>query len=320
MKPEILVLLPIFAPTLAALEERYVVHRLWLAPDRTAFLKDVAPRVRAVVTSGLAGCDSATMQALPKLEIVACYGSPRSTLDTVAAKARGIVCTRTPDEVAESVADMALGLMISVMRRMIECDRFVREGRWEKALAPAGREVREKACGIVGFGGIGQAVARRAQAFNMAVSYFGPRKKDTPLPYYNDLAAMAAAVDVLVVCCPLLPETRDLVNAKVLDALGHGKGEGYLINVARGPVVNQSALIAALTETRIAGAGLDVYWDEPRVPPALLGLDNVVLAPHVGTHTQEVREERGRMVLANLAAHFAGKPVPHLMPENDNRR
>ena len=130
----------------------------------------------------------------------------------------------------------------------------------------------------------------------------------------------AAAVDVLVVCCPLLPETRDLVNAKVLDALGRGNGEGYLINVARGPVVNQAALIAALTEKRIAGAGLDVYWDEPRVPPALLGLDNVVLAPHVGTHTQEVREERGRMVLANLAAHFAGKPVPHLMPENDNRR
>ena len=112
MKPEILVLLPIFAPTLAALEERYVVHRLWLAPDRTAFLKDVAPRVRAVVTSGLAGCDSATMQALPKLEIVACYGSPRSTLDTVAAKARGIVCTRTPDEVAESVADMAAMILL----------------------------------------------------------------------------------------------------------------------------------------------------------------------------------------------------------------
>ncbi len=320
MKEEILVLLPIFAPTLAALEERYAVHRLWLAPDRAAFLNNVAPRVRVVVTSGLAGCDAATMQALPKLEIVACYGSPRATLDTTVAKARGIVCTRTPDQIEESVADLALGLMIDVMRRIRECDRFVREGRWAKEIAPAGREVRQKACGIVGLGGIGQAVARRAQAFNMAVSYFGPRKKDTPLPYYNELTVMAAAVDVLVVCCPLLPETRDLVDAKVLDALGHGAGEGYLINVARGPVVNEAALIAALQEKRIAGAGLDVYWDEPRVPQALIGMDNVVLAPHVGTHTQEVREERGRMVLANLEAHFAGKPVPHPVPENDNRR
>lgn len=320
VKEEILVLLPIFAPTLAALEERYVVHRLWLAPDRAAFLNALAPRVRAVVTSGLVGCDAATMLALPKLEIIACYGSPRRTLDTAAAKVRGIVCTRTPDDIEESVADLALGLMIDVMRRIRECDRFLREGRWEKGIAPAGREVRGKRCGIIGLGGIGQGVARRAQAFNMAVSYFGPRKKDTLLPYYNDLAAMAAAVDVLVVCCPLLPETRDLVDAKVLDALGHGKGAGYLVNISRGPVVNEAALITALRDKRIAGAGLDVFWDEPRVPQALIELDNVVLVPHVGTHTQEVRLERGRKVLANLEAHFAGKPVPYPVPENDSRR
>ncbi len=320
MKEEILVLLPIFAPTLAALEERYTVHKLWLAPDRPAFLSEVAPRVRAMVTSGLVGCDAATMQALPKLEIVACYGSPRATLDTAAAKARGIVCTRTPDDIEASVADLAMGLMLDVMRRITVCDRFVRDRRWEKELAPAGREVRGKGCGIIGFGGIGQGVARRAQAFDMAVSYFGPRKKDTPLPYYNDLAAMAAAVDVLVVCCPLLPETRDLVDVRVLEALGRGKGQGYVINIARGPVVNEAALITALREKRIAGAGLDVYWDEPRVPQALLDMDNVVLAPHVGTHTQEVREERGRKVLANLEAHFAGQPVPYLVPENDTRR
>lgn len=314
MKPEILVLLPIFAPTLAALEQQYVVHKLWAAPDKSALLKEVAPRVRAVVTTGLGGCDVATMQALPKLEIIASFGSPRYSLDAAAARARGIVCTRTPDAITESVADLALGLMIDVMRRITVSDRFIRAGRWEKELARPGNEVRSKRCGIIGLGAIGQGVARRALAFDMPVYYFGPNKKDSPHQYYNDLAVMATAVDVLVVCCPLTPQTRGLVDARVLDALGHGKGEGFLVNVARGPVVNEQALIAALQEKRIAGAGLDVYWDEPRVPAALMAMENVVLAPHIGTSTQEVRVERGRKVLANLQAHFAGQTVPYPVP------
>jgi hydroxypyruvate reductase len=311
MKPEILVQLPIFAPTLAALEQQYVVHKLWLASDRDAFLKDLAPRVRALVTTGLAGCDGATMQALPKLEIIASFGSPRFTLDVAAARARGIVCTRTPDAITESVADLALGLMLDVMRRIASGDRFIRAGGWEKGLARPGNEVRNKRCGIVGYGAIGQGVARRAAAFDMPVCYFGPNKKESPHAYYSDLVAMAKAVDVLVVSCPLTPQTQDLVNAKVLDALGP---EGFLVNVARGPVVNEQALIAALQEKRIAGAGLDVFWDEPRVPAALMAMDNVVLVPHIGTSTQEVRVERGRKVLENLQAHFAGQPVPYPIP------
>ncbi len=313
MKPEILVLLPIYAPTLAALEQRYVVHKLWVAPDRDALLKEIAPRIRGVVTSGLAGCDNATMQALPKLEIIACFGSPRNTLDLAAARARGIVCTRTPDAITESVADLALGLMLDVMRRIAAGDRFIRAGRWEKNLARPGHEVRGKRCGIIGFGAIGRGVAKRALAFDMTVCYFGPNRKESPHAYYADLTDMAKAVDVLVVCCPLTPQTRDLVDVAVIDALGQG-GAGFLINVARGPVVNEAALISALQEKRLAGAGLDVYWDEPRVPAALLEMDNVVMAPHVGSSTMEVRVERGRKVLANLEAHFAGQAAPYPMP------
>jgi len=311
MKPEILVLLPIFAPTLAVLEQQYVVHKLWAAADKEALLKAVASRVRAVVTTGLAGCDNATMQALPRLEIIASFGSPRYTLDVAAARARGIVCTRTPDAITESVADLALGLMIDVMRRITVSDCFIRAGHWEKEPARPGAEVHGKRCGIVGFGAIGQGVARRVQAFDMPVRYHGPRKKDSPHPYYSDLVAMAQAVDVLVVCCPLTPATRNLVDVTVLDALGP---QGYLINVARGPVVNERALISALQEKRIAGAGLDVFWDEPRVPVALIAMENVVLAPHIGTSTQEVRVERGRKVLANLQAYFSGQPVPYPIP------
>ena len=320
MKPEVLELLPIFPSAQAALEARYVVHKLWAAPDREALIRAVAPRIRGVITNGLAGCDVATMQALPNLEIIACYGSPRSTLDVTAAKARGIVCTRTPDDIAASVADIALGLMLDVMRRIAAGDRFIRAGRWEKALERPGIEVHGKRCGIVGFGAIGQAVARRVEAFDMTVSYYGPRKKVTPHAYFSDLQAMAHETDVLIVCCPLVPETRNLVDAKIIYALGHGRGEGFLINVARGPVVNEAALIAALQEKKLAGAGLDVFWDEPRVPPALSAMENVVLVPHIGSNTQEVREERGRKVLANLEAHFAGRPVPHPIPEHEIRR
>ncbi len=311
MKPEIIVLSPIFAPTLATLEQRYLIHKLWAAADKAALLRKIAPRVRALVTTGLKGCDAATMQALPKLEIIASFGSPRHTLDLAAARARNIVCTRTPDTITESVADLALGLMIDVMRRIAAGDRFIRAGRWEKELARPGNEVRSKRCGIVGFGRIGQGVAKRAQAFDMTISYFGPNKKDVPHAYYNDLVAMAAAVDVLVVCCPLTPQTRDLVDANVIATLG---AEGFLVNVARGPLVNQAALITALQEKRLAGAGMDVFWDEPRVPAALMEMDNVVMAPHVGSNTMEVRVERGRKVLANLEAHFAGQVAPYPIP------
>jgi hydroxypyruvate reductase len=185
----------------------------------------------------------------------------------------------------------------------------VRAGKWVRQGQPMGRQLLGKTCGIIAMGRIGRGVARRAEAFGMSICWYGPRRKDdVPHPYYTDLVEMARRVDCLIVTCPHLPETTGLVSAEVLDALGP---EGFLVNVARGPVVDEQALIAALQERRIAGAALDVYWDEPHVPAALFPLDNVVMTPHMGTATLDVRESRGQKVLENLRAHFAGETVPY---------
>lgn len=307
MKPEIVVTKPIYAPTLAALEREFVVHKLWTAKDPAAFLTEVSARVRGAVTTGLAGFSRSQFEALPKLEILACFGSPRLAVDLAAAKEHRVIVTNTPDFIIETVADLALGLMIAVMRRIGECDRFVRAGKWLDGLPSPGREVHGKTCGIVGLGRIGRAIARRVEACGMSVCYHGPHKKeDVAYPYYADLESMARAADCLVVACPATPATRNLVDARVLEALGP---EGFLVNISRGANVDEAALIAALANKRIAGAGLDVFQDEPRVPAELLAMEQVVLVPHIGSHTLEIREERGRKVLENLRAHFAGKPV-----------
>lgn len=309
MKPEILVLVPIYAPTLAALEREYAVRKLWLEKDPDAYLKEACGRVRGVVTTGLAGCDSRTLDALPALEIIACFGSPRTTLAFDAAAARGVIVTNTPDSITATVADLAVGLLIAVMRRICESDRFIRAGKWPDGVFPPGRELGGKICGIIGLGAIGREVAKRVEVFGMSVRYCGPnRKPDVAWPYHADLESMARASDCLVVTCPSTPETKGMVNARILSALGPN---GFLVNVARGAIVDERALIAALKGKAIAGAGLDVFWDEPRVPAELTGLDNVVMLPHIGSTTREIREERGRKVLANLRARFAGEPVPN---------
>lgn len=312
MKPDILVTRPFYAPTLAELEREFIVHKLWTAQDPDAFTKEVSGRVRGVVTTGLVGFSRARMDALPRLEIISSYGNPHGTVDLAAARERGMIVTNTPDFITPTVADLALGLVIAVMRRIAEGDRFVRAGRWPQGPLPAGRDLGGKTCGIVGLGRIGREIAKRVQACGMSVCYHGPhRKDDVSYPHYPDLEAMARASDCLVVICPLTPATRNLVDARVIAAL---RPESFLVNIARGPVVNQEALIAALKDKRIAGAGLDVFWDEPQVPAELTTMDNVVLSPHMGSATLEIREERGRKLLANLRAHFAGKPV--LTPMN----
>lgn len=311
MKAELLVASPIYPPTLAQLEQEFTLHRLWKAQDREAYIRDVSPGVRGLVTTGLVGCSRGWMDMLPQLEIIACFGTPHGTVDLSRARERGIAVTNTKDAISDTVADLAMGLVIAVMRRICESDRYVRAGQWPEGKPPLGREIGGKTCGIVGLGAIGRRIAARAETFRMKVCYHGPhRKADVTYPYYDDLVALAEASDCLVLICPLTPDTRDLVNARVLDALGP---EGFLVNVARGPVVNQRALITALKEKRIAGAGLDVFWDEPNVPAELLVMDNVVLQPHMGSSTEEIRVERGRKLLANLRAHFSGKPLPNPM-------
>jgi lactate dehydrogenase-like 2-hydroxyacid dehydrogenase len=307
MTPEILVLKPIYAPTLAALERDYIVHKPWTAPDPAAYMRNAGANVRALVTTSATGFTRTHLEALPKLEIVACFGTARG-FDIEGANARGVLVTYTPDVIAPVVADLAIALLLAATRRICEGDRFVREGKWLANPPPVGRDIGGRTCGIVGLGEIGLNVARRAEAFGMSICYYGPRKKDVPYPYFSDLAAMASAADCLVVSCPETPDTRGLVDARVLEALGP---RGYLVNVARGAVVDEKAFIEALQAKRIAGAGVDVYWDEPRVPQALLDMENVVLAPHVGSATEEIREARHEKLLANLKAYFAGEPVPY---------
>lgn len=312
MKPELLVVTPIFPPTLAVLEREYTVHKLWLAAEPEALMAEVAGRVRGVVTVGSVGLAPGLIESLPRLEIVSCFGTPHGTVDLAAAKARGVIVTNTPDSITEAVADLTIGLVIAVMRGICETDRFVRAGKWLQGLPPVGRDLRGKTCGILGLGAIGSGVARRAEACGMKVCYHGRRERPgVAYPYFANLEEMARRSDCLVVACWLTPQTRRLVDSRILEALGPN---GFLVNIARGPIVDEAALIAALKNGRIAGAGLDVYWDEPRVPEALLAMDNVVLVPHIGSSTLEVREERGEKLLANLEAHFSGKPVPNPLP------
>lgn len=309
MKPGILVTTPIHAPTLAALESEFTVSRLWAAADADAFLAQAGNSVQGAVTNGLVGFSRSLMESLPRLEIIACFGTPRNTIDLAAAQERGVIVTNTPDAIAEPVADLALGLIIAVMRRICEADRYVRSGNWQQGPMAPGTGLGGKICGIVGLGRIGREIATRAQAVGMSVRYHGPhRKEDAPYPYHPEAESLARASDCLVIACPETPATRGMIDRRILDALGPA---GFLVNIARGPIVEESALVSALAEKRIAGAGLDVFWNEPRVPPALLALANVVLIPHMGSTTHEVRDERGAKVLANLRAHFAGQPVLH---------
>ena len=309
MKPEILVITPVYGPTLAQLEREYAVHKLYAAENRVAFVREIAPRVRAAVTTGFVGFKRADIEPLPKLEIVACYGNGHNTYDLAAAKERGIVVTNTPDPTSETVAELAVTLLLTVSRRVVESDRYTRVGRWTGGPGSfgLGHTVMGKTCGVIGLGNIGRGVARRCEALGMSVVYHGPRAKaDVSYRYYASALDMARDADVLIVTCPLTTQTRGLVDARAIEALGPN---GYVVNVGRGPIVDQQALIGALRDKRIAGAALDVYWNEPEVPEELKAMDNVVLVPHIGSCTVEIREERGEKLLANLRAHFSGKPV-----------
>ena len=306
-KPDILITRQIYVPALAALEREYTVHKVWDAPDRQGFIEAIGPRVRAVVTTVVDGVSAREIEAMPNVEVIACFGRNLAKTDLAAAKRRGIAVVNVPDSVSVPVAEIALGLIITVMRRMVEAERYVRAGKWPENPFPPGRGLTGKTCGVIGLGEIGREVAKRVEAFGMSVCYHGPRKKaDVAYPFFADLEEMARASDCLIVTCPATPATEKLVNGRILEALGPA---GYLVNVARGSIVDETALIAALARGRIAGAGLDVLRDEPQVPPELLALDNVVIVPHIGSTITEIREERLTNIVGNLRAHFAGKPL-----------
>jgi len=272
-----------------------------------ATMEKLAPTVRAVVAKGETIFNDALMARLPKLEIIALVSVGYDGVDLSAAKKRGIAVTNTPGVLTDDVADLAIALMLSVARDMVLADQHVRSGAWAKSAFPLNRKVSGGRLGIVGLGRIGQAIAKRAEAFGMSIAYTARSKKaELAYAFYPNAAALAKEVDFLIVSTPGGEATRGMINAEVLDALGP---DGYLINVARGSVVDEPALVAALQEKRIAGAGLDVFVDEPKVSAALSALDNVVLAPHMGSGTVQTRTAMADLACANLFAYFAGKPL-----------
>jgi lactate dehydrogenase-like 2-hydroxyacid dehydrogenase len=294
-------------PHVPDLEKDFTIHYLPPPAERPAFLKSLADKVRFVQTTGTAGCDRTIIDALPKLEIIGCIGVGVDAIDVAYAKSKGIKVTNTPDVLNDCVADLAIGLMISAARGLAGGHQWVKNGSWvEKGIMPLGRRVARKRLGILGLGKIGKAIAKRAGAFDMEIAYHGRQKQDVPFKHYGDLAEMAANVDYLVVICPGGPATKHLVNEKVLRALGP---KGILINVARGSVVDEKALVKVLQEKALGGAALDVFETEPCKPAELAAMDNVVLAPHVGSATYETRLDMGNLTIANLRAHLQGKPL-----------
>jgi hydroxypyruvate reductase len=307
-RPDVLELIDVHPGTTARLDQGYVLHRLWEVGDRDRLIAEVAPRVRAAVTNGIAGMKGDLIAALPALEIIGVFGVGVDAVDLATARARGVRVTNTPDVLTEGVAELALALLLAVARRIPFNDRFVRAGRWPKEGDPAlASSLAGRRLGIVGLGRIGRRVALLAEAFGMEIRYGGPRRKDdVAWRYYDDLVALARDVDCLMLTCKGGPETAGLIGREVIEAVGP---DGWLINVSRGSVVDEPALVEALVGGRLGAAGLDVFASEPRVPEALLGLDNVVLQPHQGSASEETRGAMGRLVLDNLEAHFAGRPL-----------
>lgn len=307
MKWEILQIGPLMAHVEATLDEAYIVHRYWLADDGAVLLSKIGPRVRAVATDGHLGLAPNLMAALPSLEVIASYGVGYDAIDIDACKARGIRVTNTPDVLNDAVAELTLGLMIALARRIPQADQHVRKGDWMEGAFPLTGELTGATAGILGLGRIGKEIARRLQVLKMQVVYHGRREQSfQPYRYIPDLMEMARLIDWLIVIAPGSNETEGIVSRRVLEALGPS---GSLVNVARGSLVDEGALVELLAAGKLGGAALDVFADEPNVPPALFEMDNVVLSPHQGSATQKTRAAMGDLVLQNLAAHFAGAPL-----------
>lgn len=308
MKPDILIANKQMDSVLEALEPDFTVHRLHEASDRDTLLSDVGEQVRGVVTSGGAGAPKDVLDRLPKLEMISSFGVGYDGIDTAYCRDRNIRVSNTPDVLNDAMAEITIGLMIGLARKIPQTDAYVRSGQWEsKGHHPLTAELTGRTLGIVGLGRIGKEVARRAQAFKMQVVYHGRHQQPfEPYPYYGDVVEMARAVDWLVNITPGGRATEKMLNAAVFEALGK---EGYFVNVGRGSTADQAALIEALANGTIAGAALDVFEDEPRVPDALKAMDNVVLSPHQGSATRKTRWMMGDLVVRNMKAYFAGDPL-----------
>jgi lactate dehydrogenase-like 2-hydroxyacid dehydrogenase len=292
---------------MAALALDYNVIKFWEVADQAATLAQHGSAVQAIATRGDLGANKELVAQLPHLEIIGCFGVGTDSIDREATRPRGIKITNTPDVLTEDVADLAFALMLAVARKVVKGDNFTRDGSWTHGNFELVTRVNGKRLGIVGLGHIGKAIARRAEAFNMPIAYFGRSKQtDVDFEYYAKLEDLASNSDFLVAIVPGGSGTTNLINASVLSALGPS---GYFINVSRGSVADEIALLHALENNIIKGAGLDVFWNEPHIDARFAALDNVLLHPHHGSGTVETRKAMGQLVRDNLAAHFAGRPL-----------
>ena len=312
-KPEVLAVSKLSPLYLAHLQATYTVLDRLQELDPAA-IAVAAPRIRAIAAGVESKVPASLIAQLPALEIISVMGVGYDGVDMAAALARNIPVTHTPDVLNDDVADLAIGLMLSTARQLPACDRYVREGKWAtNGPMPLARKMSGARVGIVGIGRIGQAIATRALAFGMSIAYTARNARPAlPYRYLPDAKSLAAESDYLVIITPGGAGTRKMIDATVLEALGP---QGIVVNVARGSVIDEAALIDALERGVIAGAGLDVFENEPNVPERLRALPQVVLTPHIGSATNQTRQAMADLAFGNLSAHFAGKPLRSPVPE-----
>jgi lactate dehydrogenase-like 2-hydroxyacid dehydrogenase len=308
-RPEILQVGPYPAWDQDPLDAAYAVHRLWDAPDRAALIAAAGPSIRAIATRGDLGASADVIAACPNLELIAVFGVGYDAVHLDSCRARGIHVTNTPDVLTDDVADLAVAMLLSLVRQTGPAEAWVRSGDWAaRGAFPLTRKVTGSRAGILGLGRIGAAIARRLQGFGMDIAYTsrGPKPGAEGWTYIPDPVALAERSDHLFVALAATPETRHIVNARVLDALGP---QGTVINISRAANVDEAALLDALEAGRLGGAALDVFEGEPHLNPRFLTAPNLLLQPHHGSGTVQTRQAMGKLMRDNLAAHFAGQPL-----------
>ncbi len=312
MPPDIIVTAPLPPFLYDPLKADFRCHDYSAASDKPGLLAAHAAVIRGLVQGGGTVTPESLLEQLPALEIISVFGVGYDGVPVAYCRRRAIKVTNTPDVLTDDVADVAVGLILMTGRGFVRANRFVHAGEWLKRGAELTTKLAGRTVGILGLGRIGKAIAQRVSAMGMQVAYTGRKPQDVPYRFIPDLKALAAAADFLVVACPGGAATKNIVDAEVLAALGT---KGTIVNIARGSIVDEPALVKALADGTIKAAGLDVFADEPNIPQPLYAMDNVVLLPHVGSATRETRQAMGDLCKANLDAWFAGKPLPTLIPE-----
>lgn len=308
MSQTLLLMRPIFEATMTELEAKYTVKRYWEAPDKPALLKSMSDQCIAVVTDGGLGVTNDILQQLPNVKVVSVFGVGVDAVDLDYCSSKGIKVGNTPDVLSDDVADLAVALALATCRQLVSGDQYARNGQWPKhGGMPLTTRMMGKSAGIYGMGSIGSCLAKRLNAFDMPVSYCNRSEKATsPYKFVASLEQLASESDFLFITAAATSGTIGSVNKAVLDALG---SRGYLINVSRGTLVDEPVLVDYLVNKKIAGAGLDVFQNEPTIPEALFGLSNVVLQPHNASGTHETRQAMGDLMLENLNTGIHGNPM-----------